>query len=564
LELRGSDPVQIAATVNSMAEHFVQIAADLKRKKLTELTTILGDQLQQAQVSLHDAEQVLKDFRARNATLMAQEKDPAMTAVLGTRIERDSLRGDREAIERILRESDAGSIHALKTIGSVQRMPDLMRALEDLTTREAELRALRRRYTDAVPEVQRLLADVQSLDRGTIRPLARSIATDLAAREQRLARQAASTSHELAEISPLAVEDARLGRDVRVAEELFVNLRKRYEESRLAEVSVTPDVRILDAAAVPEKPLYNRAPLAIVLALLGGLGLGVMGAVVVDAVDPKVRYHAQVAKGLGLPVLGALPHVPARNGKDPDALAPVIESLRAVRFNVLHAYGSAGPLLLTITSPGMGDGKSFVSSNLALAFADARYRTLLIDGDIRRGALHRVLQVSRKPGLTDFLAGDVTSEAVIQTTQYPALSFIGAGARRRAGPELLSSAAMARFITELRGAYDVIVIDSSPLAAGIDPYALATLTGNLLLVLRTGVTDRQLAEAKMDLLNRLPVRVLGTVVNDVRASDEYAYYSYYMAGYELDEEMPSPSGAGRRIMPRTGVEVGAGHGANGA
>ena len=104
------------------------------------------------------------------------------------------------------------------------------------------------------------------------------LTAELAARETRLAQQVEATSQGLREISPLPVEEARLGRDVRVAEELFINLRKRYEESRLAEVSVTPDVRLLDAATVPEKPLYNRAPLAILLALVGGLGLGVMGA----------------------------------------------------------------------------------------------------------------------------------------------------------------------------------------------------------------------------------------------------------------------------------------------
>jgi succinoglycan biosynthesis transport protein ExoP len=564
MELRGSDPAVITATINSMAAHFVEVAADLKRQKLTALTGILGEQLHQAQSSLSSAEESLKSFRARTATRVLQQPDPQSSAFLATRVEQEQLRADREAIERVLTAADSGlSIHALERIGAVQRAPDLTRALEDLTSKRADLQAFRRSYTDAVPEVQDLAAEVQNLERGTIRSLARVLTAELAARETRLAQQVEATSQGLREISPLPVEEARLGRDVRVAEELFINLRKRYEESRLAEVSVTPDVRLLDAATVPEKPLYNRAPLAILLALVGGLGLGVMGAVGMDVMDPKVRYHAQVAKGLGLPVLGALPHVGARDGKDPEGLAPVIESLRAVRFNLLHAYGSAGPLLLTVTSPGIGDGKSFVTSNLALAFADARYRTLLVDGDIRRGALHRVLQASRRPGLTDFLAGDVPAEGIVQSTAYPGLSFIGSGTRRRAGPELLSSSTMARFVNDLRGAYDVIVIDSSPLAAGIDPYALATLTGNLLLVLRTGVTNRQLAEAKLDLLARLPIRVLGTVINDVRPNGEYQHYSYYMAGYELDEETASPPGAGRRIMPRAGVEVAAAAGRNG-
>lgn len=558
LELRGSNPEQIAATINSMSDRLVHLAGDLKRQKLTELTAILGEQLREAEADLKQAENGLKVFRERTATLLPATQDPTPSGFLATRVEQEQLRIDRQAIARVLAAADSGaSLHGLERIGAVQRAPDLSRALENLTAKEAELRVLRRRYTDSHPGVQELSADVENLRQGTIRSLAGAIGRELTANEQRLSERVASASEDLRRVSPLPVEEARLQRDVRVSEELFVSLLRRYEEARLAEVSTTPDVRVLDAAKVPEKPLYNRTPLVILLALVGSLGVGVMVAVLFDLFDPKVRYPAQVARDMGLPVLGIVPHVPLRGARDQGGLAPVIEALRGVRFNVLHAYGSAGPLLLTVTSPGMGDGKSLITSNLALAFADAGYRTLLVDGDIRRGALHRLLNVSRKPGLTDFLAGEATPDAIVQWTSYPNLSFIGAGARRRAGPELLSSPSMARLFTELRAQYDVIMVDSSPLAAGIDPYALATLTGNLLLVLRTGVTNRQLAEAKLDLIGRLPVRLLGTVINDVRPNGDSENYSYYLAGYELEEEVTA-RGPGTRILPQAEVVAGAG------
>ncbi|OGU05494.1 MAG: hypothetical protein A2W29_03095 [Gemmatimonadetes bacterium RBG_16_66_8] len=95
---------------------------------------------------------------------------------------------------------------------------------------------------------------------------------------------------------------------------------------------------------------------------------------------------------------------------------------------------------------------------------------------------------------------------------------------------------MGQLITSLRSRFDVILVDSAPMAAGVDPYVLGTLTGHLLLVMRTGVTDRELAQAKIDLLDRLPVRVLGAVLNDVEAGGAYRYYAYYLAGYEVAEE----------------------------
>src|SRR5207249_3961373 len=117
----------------------------------------------------------------------------------------------------------------------------------------------------------------------------------------------------------------------------------------------------------------------------------------------------------------------------PDA---VVEAFRGLRLSLVNEYDPAsGPIVVTVTSPGSGDGKSFVSSNLALAFSYAKQRTLLVDADLRRGVLHRVLNLRRQPGLTDFLAGDVARAPVLQKTSHPCLDFIAIGARRRDAPE---------------------------------------------------------------------------------------------------------------------------------
>ena len=143
--------------------------------------------------------------------------------------------------------------------------------------------------------------------------------------------------------------------------------------------------------------------------------------------------------------------------------------MRTVRLNLRHAYGAAGPVVVTITSPGVGDGKSLVSANLALSCAEAGQRTLLIDGDTRRGALHRALRTSRKPGLTDALAGNAPFDEVIQTTSWPSLDFIGAGTRYRDSPELLANSMMVQLMARVRAQYDVILVDSPPLGAGVIP-----------------------------------------------------------------------------------------------
>jgi len=235
-----------------------------------------------------------------------------------------------------------------------------------------------------------------------------------------------------------------------------------------------------------------------------------------------------------------VPHVSWRGPQNGDASSQVIEALRALRLRVLHAHGSEGPLLLTVTSPGMGEGKSFVSVNLALAFADAGYDTLLIDGDVRRGAQHWVLDMPRKPGLTDIMAEKATVEEAVRETNHPGLSFLSAGTRMTRAPELLLSQKMRDLIGRLRTAYGVVIVDSPPLAAGVDPLVLATLTGRLLLVVRAGTTDLKLAATKLEVLDSLPVRTIGAVLNDVRPGGEYRYYTYGLAGYEqMEEERPT-------------------------
>ena len=272
---------------------------------------------------------------------------------------------------------------------------------------------------------------------------------------------------------------------------------------------------------------------------------------------------------MGLPILGAVPHVrqtaPRREplGKhrgpeaDADDGARAVEALRGIRLNVHHAAGAVGPLLATITSAGRGEGKSFVSANLAYAFSAVGFRTLLIDGDVRLGALHRPLRGARRPGLTDVLAGSIPPELAVQNTPHERLSFIGAGSRMHRGPELLCSDAMPRLLATFRSSYDVILVDSAPLAAGVDPYALGAATGNVLLVLRTGVTDRGLAEAKVEMLHRLPLRVLGAIMNDVRPGTAYSYYSYSLEGYEVWEEDPQGQ-ASKMLLSEESKPTGAG------
>src|SRR5205823_8576795 len=206
-----------------------------------------------------------------------------------------------------------------------------------------------------------LAAEITDLQQRTIPTLARALSSELPARESDLGRQVDAASSDLRQIPARTSEDERLNRNAQLKEQTYTALQQRFDQSRLAAEATVPDVRILDPAIVPQRPIKNTTPRLLLMGFVFGLGLGMVGAIVLDRVDPRVRYPEQVSRDLGLPILGAVPHL---RTKEP---AEVVEALRGLRLNVAHEFG-AGPVVFTVTSPEPGDGKSFVSANLALTF----------------------------------------------------------------------------------------------------------------------------------------------------------------------------------------------------
>ena len=540
VQLTGTDPHLTTAILQGVANRTVAVANELRRHKVAALADMLGQQVQHARASLTATELALKDFRIRTAGVLpagvvTPPPSPAFTNAFELRVTRDQLSHDRQAIDRFLAQPDSGlSADALVVIDAVQKSPELMQALKELTDKQAELRALRYTYTDQNFPVQQLADAVATLEHRTIPALLRAVRDNLAVRERDLGQRVDSTVRYLSNIPPLLFQQTRLEREVQVAGQLYASLQQHHDEARVAEASAVPDVRVLDAPDQPYRPLGSLAPFVLIMSFLASAGLGVLGAVVVDSLDPRFRDPGHVTRDLGLRILGALPHLSrAKNG---EATTQAIEAMRTVRVKLQHACNGGSPLLLTVTSPGVGEGKSLVSANLALAFAYAGLRTIVIDGDIRRGALHRLLRASRRPGLTDHLTGRAPLEQVLQSTPYKDLSFIGCGSRMHNSPELLSATTMVDLLAALRSRYDVVLVDTAPLAAGADPYTMASHTKNLLVVLRAGVTDLELAQAKLESFDDMPVRVVGSVLNDVRPKGAYRYYAYYVPGYETKEE----------------------------
>lgn len=543
--LSGTNPVRVANTVNAVAQSLVDVADNQKRADLAERISRLETQLTDAQQSLALANGELESFLVSNVTVptdpaaLGAGGDPTVANFLQRRQQRDDLEQQIADIERaeLTRGPDGGLvIDAFESIPAVQNSSQMMSLLRDLGVRRDSLRALRMIYNDEYIGVRDIIQQIDGLERTSIPGQIDLLVDVLETRVDELNSQLSSQTTELQSIPARTRQEQELRSAVARQSTLLDQIESAYQTAILAEATVSSDLSILDEATIPRAPVSNTTMQLLLMAVVGSLGLGVFGALFLDRIDNRIRYPDQITYDLGLNILGAVPRGRRRSSGKFKNSTEVLEAFRSLRLNLIHAHNQAGPLTLTLTSPDPGDGKSFVTSNLAWVFASLGQRTLVIDGDTRRGTLHRLLEVERKPGLTDYLSGRVSADELIVPSQKQNVHVIPSGARIGHSPELLSSNAMVRLVNDMRDRYQVILIDSPPLRAGVDPLALATITENLLIVLRSGVSDKEIVETKLQLLDQLPVRVLGAVLNNL-APRGHGYKQYsYLSDYGVDGE----------------------------
>lgn len=570
LSLSGDKPEKLARTMNLLTAHFLNTADVLKKRNLTEFSSTLNEQLDVAQRQLHNAEFNLEQFKYNTITepsdnLVVQagtsvSMTPAMQDYFTQRVQLDNVRKDREALATIINDSKRGggitTERLLSIPGVLQASPDLTNALKELSLEQSKLRTLQLTYTNEHPSVKSSMTKIETLVTKTIPAMAQNVLVQLQSQEQDLDHRLAGASREIRQIPARTIEEQRLTREVVVANAMYTQLKQNYTEAKMAEASAVSDVALLDSAIAPLRPTSNTFWGIMAAALGASIGLGIALALLLDRLDKRFRYPEQATKDLGLDILGGVPTI--RRGKQGqmsiEEMSQVVEAFRALRLNTRNACDGAGPVSLTISSPGAGDGKSTISSNLALAFAEAGYRTLLVDGDVRRGRLHADFGCEQRPGLIDCLTGEAAPDEAIRETAHANLFLLPCGTRRQRAPELLASDAAGRFVRSLKNRYDAVIIDTAPLGAGIDPYAIGAATTNMLIVLRSGKTDRKLAAAKLSTLDRLPVRVIGAVLNDIQPDGMYKYYSYldgYTMGENQEEDVDQlEAGTGTALVER--------------
>lgn len=307
------------------------------------------------------------------------------------------------------------------------------------------------------------------------------------------------------------------------------------------------NIRVIDPAVTPEKPVRPRKLMNLAIGLLGGGLLGLMLVFVLEFLDQSVKSSEDLEEKLGLPFLGFVPYEKLKKKereyatllKDGNSL--VAENVRNVRTMLDFSLAGEHNAPILITSSLQGEGKSHLSSNLLVALAQTGKKVLLVDGDLRRARVHRVFKLSTEKGLSNIWDSDPQKAdyaANIQAVKdVPNLFVMTSGQRPPNPAELLNTPKLADFIAWATQHYDQVVVDCPAIMPVSDTLLWGKYIPRAVFVIKYGQTNAKLAQLALDKLKKAGIKVLGAVIGHYRPEGlSYGKYGYYKNYSYYNEE----------------------------
>ncbi|OEF22721.1 polysaccharide biosynthesis tyrosine autokinase [Vibrio rumoiensis] len=347
-------------------------------------------------------------------------------------------------------------------------------------------------------------------------------------------------------------EVLRLTRDVQVTQEIYIQLLNKVQELNIVKASTVGNVRIIDGAQSYSRAVKPKKPLIAVLAtLLGGM-LSVALILLKTAMHKGIESSEQI-EAIGLPVYASIPlseyqSTVSKKHKtqtqtiqqtllsiaNPADLA--VEAIRSLRTSLYFAMMEAKNNVLMISGPSPSIGKSFVSANMGAVIAKAGQNVLVIDADMRKGKIGRQFSVSEKPGLSDYLSGQMDMQSLITKLDVEKLSFMARGEVPPNPSELLLHPRFKTLLDWASEHYDIVIVDTPPILAVTDAAIVGAHVGTTLIVGRFEQNSVKEVEITKQRFEQNGIEVKGFILNAVekKASNAYGGYGYYQYEYKQD------------------------------
>jgi capsular exopolysaccharide synthesis family protein len=545
-------PKEAADIANKVAEVYRQFRLDERQKLSKGGITALEDRFneQEDKVSKiqQDLDKLRKDLKVPDAIVNADTPTIMMSGETLRRIE--GLRIESKAqwvkektlIEGLQKLSLEQLKHTLPTAAPDTLLSSL---LEQVTIAEQRLVLVNKDYGPEHAEVIKATSQVEDLNQkvkkrveGILEGLTKRVESTHEGMVQLENEVSLALSNDIAKAEqtrPYFEKKRELEELQRFRQILNLKIASEKIDTALPKTSM---VQIVDRAVEGTRPVRPNKPLNIALGIIIGLVVGIGLAFFIEYLDTSVKTIDDVERSLQAPVLGVIPQNVGLLLEE-GAESPHAEAYRVLRTNLLFSRKDDKLNTVAVVSAGAGEGKSTTVFNLASVFAQSGQRVVIVDSDLRRPTLHKMLHVTNSIGLTNYLMRQNSLEEVIQTTKVPTMDFLASGKLPSTSLGILSSAQMKNLITELKQRYDFVFFDSPPIMGVSDASILASEVDMTLQVIQYRRYPQPMNIRAKQLIEKVGGNLVGIVLNNINMSQDESYYyysGYYHEYYSRNED----------------------------
>ena len=549
------DPELSAAIVNSAMDAFLDMHMDGNLKASRDAGKFLEKQIHAAQVKLEKSEQDLQAF-ARKIGIVSL--DPKTNLTFRQMEEFNDALAKARA-ERIAKEARYNQNPGPEGIELTQVMDNKL--IQDLKSQHSTLRAeyenLGVTFKADYPQMRQLKArmdDVEARIAGEKRAIFETIKNDYLTAlktELYLEEKTEEQKQKSLDLEQKATQYKIYEREVNTNKSIYQSLLQRAKEIEATVGATMTNIQVIDAARAPLYPYKPRVAMNLLLGIALGLMGGMGAAFLLEHFDNTIKNPDELVDRFRIPVLGVIPYdkeavdnraaMALKFYQDPRS--PVAEAFRTTMTSVRLSVADDPPKTLLLTSILPGAGKSSLSVNTALSYVSEDEKCLLIDVDLRKPSLHKVLSGGDKSvGLSSVLSGLVKLGEAIQPTDFPNLDYIGSGPLPPNPAEMLSSKRMRQLLGVVAQKYDRVILDGPPYQGFAEILVLAHMVDGVILVTTEEDTPREGVKHFRNAINNIGGRILGAIINKAgrkKGLGSYGSYKYYAYDYEYGKDRNS-------------------------
>ena len=557
---QSSNPRLAAEVANGVANSYLQHSFEIRFKSSESVSQFMTKELEELKAKMERSSDALAKFQRDLSVVNPEEK----TSILSARLQQLNTEYTNAQADRVRKEAGfnamrSGQMEAALISSQGQSLKKLTEAYDEAQSRLADVKL---HYGANHPEYRKAQGQVAELDR-QLQAAKNSITEQVAIeyrtaaqREQMLKQEVGRTKAESDALNARSFGYEELKREAEADKKLYDELIRKIKEASINANFQTSNVRIADYARPPLKPVFPRTRLNVLIAFLFSTILAIGAAVMSDVLDNTLKDPDQIARSLQTQVIGTLPSMKswrARLGPiakgDKAELVPLAElgdryasgydeAIRTLRNSILLTDFDRRLRSVLLTSASPSEGKSTVAAHLAVAHAEQKHRTLLIDGDLRRPSLHKFFDVPMNAGLSSTVLQNANwRDVVVPAENVTGLDVMPAGPPSRRAADMVGNR-LPQILEEAALEYDLIVLDAPPLLGFPEPLQMAVNVDGVIVVSVAGQTSRKAVSSVLSTLHRLRANVVGLVLNEVRKemSDSYQYYGNYGKYYRAENE----------------------------